>query len=313
MKKFRRTALPMLIICYLLSYACVTAQEADNKKSETKDASKSYWLFTMNFGQVFDSNIDQDQKGLKSFGFVSSLGISYRDNPKRPSFKFDYEVGWHQYSQTDRWDRRSHLFVASYERRLVKHLSLETEGVVSLKGSSEDRELADQYVVQEQIKYRLNRWNRVKVYGAYRIKRYDDDSLRNTINPYVGAKYQLLSGSRSWTAGFRYDKSRPINPRGRYIRWTYSGEFSTPLSREGLLTAGVKYQPKLYARLIKSGERRVPRRDEKWTLSVVWEREVRKNLFFGLFGAFEAQDSNLIDKQFKANQVGTRIRYQWGT
>ena len=311
MKKFMRTSLPALIICYLLSYACVMGQEADDRKSETKDASKSHWLFNMNFGQVFDSNIDQDQKRLKSFGLVSSLGISYRDNPKRPSFRFDYEVGWHQYSRTDRWDRVSQLFVASYERRLARHLSLKTEGVASLKGSSEDRELANQYVIEEQIKYRFNRRNRIKVYGAYRVKRYDDEPLRNTINPYVGAKYQLLMGNRSWTAGYRYDTSRPVNPRGRYIRWTYTGEFSTPLGREGSLTVGAKYQPKLYARLIKSGETRVPRRDEKWALSAVWEREVRKQLFFGLFYGFETQDSNLIDKQFKANQVGTHIRYQW--
>jgi hypothetical protein len=311
MKSFMRTHLPVVIVCYLLSYACAMAQETGNKNSETKGDSNSHWLFTTNFGFVFDSNIDQDQKALKSFGRVSSLGISYRDNPKRPSFQFDYEVGWHQYSQTDRWDRRSHLFAASYERRLVKHLSLETEGVVSLKGSTEDRELADQYVVEEQIKYRLNRSNRVKVYGAYRIKRYDDDPQRNTINPYVGVKYQLVTGSRSWTAGYRYDTNRPINPRGRYIRWTFSGDFSTPLARQGSLAVGVKYQPKLYARLIKFGETRVPRRDEKWTLSAAWGREASKNLFFGFFCAFEAQNSNLIEKQFKANQVGARIRYQW--
>jgi len=309
MKNFMRKRLPLVIVCYLLSYACVMAQEVDNKKSETP---KYHWLFTMNFGQVFDSNIDQDQKALKSFGLMSGLGISYRANPKHPSFQFDYEVGWHRYSQTDRWDRRSQLFVASYERKLAKHLSLETEAVGSLKGSTEDRELADQYVVEEQIKYRLNRSNRVKVYGAYRIKRYDDDPLRNTINPYVGAKYQLLTGRYSWTAGYRYDTSRPVNPRGRYIRWTYSGEFSTPLARDGSLTVGVKYQPKLYARLIKSGETRVPRRDEKWTWSAAWGREASKNLFFGLFCAFEAQDSNLTDKQFKASQVGAHIRYQWG-
>jgi len=312
MKNFLRARLPVIIFCYLLSYASVMAQETTNRKPETNGSSTPHLLFTLNFGQLFDSNIDQDQKNLKSFGLVRSFGISYRNNPKRPSFQFDYELGWQNYTNSDKWDRRTQLFVASYERRLAKRLSLETEGTVSLKGSTEDRELADQYVLEEQIKYRFNRSNRFKAYGAYRIKRYDDDPLRNAINPYIGAKYQLLTGKRSWTVGYRYDTSRPINPRGRYIRWTYSGEFSTPLSREGLLTVGVRYQPKLYARLIKSGQTRVPRFDQKWTWSAAWGREMSKNFAFGWFFTFETQNSNQIDKQFKATQVGARVRYQWG-
>lgn len=295
-------------VCYLT----VTAQTVSDSQPETSDTSKSaHWLFSLTLRQVFDSNIDQDDKHLKSFGIVPGFGISYRSSAKHPSFRFNYEVGRHKYSKTDRWNRTSHFFEGSFERRFLRNLSAETDAVVSLKGSNEDRELADQYGIEEQVKYRLNRKNRFRVYGAYRIKRYQDVPGRNAINPSIGAKYQRVDGNRALTLGYRYDVSRPINPRFRYIRRTYSGEFSTPVANYGSLTLGARFQSKLYSRLVTVGGARVPRDDEKWSLSTSWDREVRKNLRAGAFYVFERQSSNLPDKRFAAHQIGAFIKLQW--
>jgi hypothetical protein len=221
-------------------------------------------------------------------------------------------VGLHRYTKTDRWNKTSHLLETSFERRFLKNLAAETEAVVSLKGTNEDRELADQYVIEEQIKYRLNKENRFRVYGAYRIKRYQDDPGRNTINPFIGAKYQLQNRNRSWTVGYRYDTNRPVNPRSRYIRRIYSGEFSTPLANNyGSLTLGARLQSKLYARLIRVDGMRVPRHDEKWIFSAFWDRKISKNIQTGCLYTFEWQSSNLADRRFVAQQLGAYIRYQW--
>src|SRR6266849_3589332 len=138
---------------FLVSHLTASAQTQTDRPTETTDASTSaHWLFTLSLGQVFNSNIDQDEKHLKSFGIVPGFGISYRSSAKHPSFRFNYEVGLHRYTQTDRWNKTSQLLETSFERRFLKNLAAETEAVVSLKGTNEDRELANQYVIEEQIK-----------------------------------------------------------------------------------------------------------------------------------------------------------------
>jgi hypothetical protein len=301
------------IYVFSVSHMTASAQTGGDQPTDTIDASTSaHWLFTLSLGQAFSSNINQDETYVKSYGIIPGFGVSYRSSAKHPGFKFNYEVGLHRYTQTDRWNRTSHLLETSFERRLFKNWAAETEAVVSLNGTSEDRELADHYVIREEIKYRINKQNRLKVYGAYRVKRYHDDPGRNAIDPFIGARYQLLARNRSWTVGSRYDKNRPINPRGRYIRRIYSGEFSTPLPNNyGSLALGARLQSKQYARLIRVDGVRVPRHDNKWIFSAFWDRKISENIQTGCFYLFERQFSNQADKRFVDHELGFYLRYQW--
>lgn len=292
----------------------IYAQTGPDGPTESTDTSSTsgHWLYTLQVGNVFNSNINQDETNIKSFGVIPGFGIAYRSSAKHPLFRFNYEVGLHRYTNTDTWDRTSHFLETNFEKRFLKRFAAETQGVVSLKGSNEDRELADQYLIEEQIKYRINKENRFRVYAAYRIKRYRDDPGRNTIDPYIGAKYQLQHWNRSWTVGYRYDKSRSVNPRHRYIRWIYSGEFTTPLpGNYGALTLGARLQSKMYARLIRVDGMRVPRQDQKWIFSGFWNRKLGPHIEAGLLYVFEWQSSNQADKRFASHQVGAYIKYQF--
>src|SRR4029079_5783406 len=89
----------------------------------------------------FDSTVEHDERRLRSFGLVPSLGFHFRDNPEKPSFEAEYEVGFHRYTRTDSFDRVSQYLTAAYRRRLPRGFSSRTTGEVSLKGSSEDRDV----------------------------------------------------------------------------------------------------------------------------------------------------------------------------
>jgi hypothetical protein len=194
---------------------------------------------------------------------------------------------------------------------------METSGEIGLKGSTEDRELADRYMLEQEFQFRLSKQNRLNFGGALRLKRYDDNPGRNAFNPYVeGGFEQRLGGGRKWEIGYRYETNRSQNERFKYIRWTYSAEFTTPLMRQGWLTVEAKYRPQKYARLVEieledGDDIEVPRRDQRWILGAEWRFPLWRNLELGANYKFETRSSNDPDKKFNAHLMGVSLMYRW--
>jgi hypothetical protein len=268
----------------------------------------------MSLDAVFDTNITHDEQQVSAFGLVPSFGFHFRDNPEKPSFEADYEVALHRYNNTDEFDRVSQSLNVEYRRQLVKKLYAKTTGEVSLKGSSEDREINNNYILEQQLQYRFTTNTRVAGLAAYRLKRYpllDQDS--NSIDSYVGAKIeQRFRGDRRVEMGYRYDHNRAWDPRNNYIRRTYSLEFQTPLSlrRRDSLIAEFRYAPRDYQnRLTRVNGIRVPRHDDRWVFEVTYERSLKSNLLMGLDYQYEKRDSNDADKRFTSNVFRLRFTF----
>jgi len=276
--------------------------------AQTKDvdeARRRFWI-SMSLASVFDTNITHDEQQVSAFGLVPSLGFHFRDNAERPSLEVDYEVGLHRYTNTDEFNRVSHSFTTVYRRQLAKHLYSKTTAEVSLKGSSEDRDVNNNYVVEQQLQYRLPSNTRVAGFAAYRMKRYpllDADS--NAIDSYAGAKIeQRLRGERRLELTYRYDHNRAWDPRNNYFRRTYSLEFETPVSlkRRDTLSAEFRYSPRTYeTRLTKVDGIRVPRHDDRWVFDVIYQRLIGANLLMGFEYEFETRNSNDPDKRFTSH------------
>jgi len=276
--------------------------------AQTKDvdeARRRFWV-SMSLASVFDTNITHDEQHVSAFGLVPSLGFHFRDNAERPSLEVDYEVGLHRYTNTDEFNRVSHSFTTVYRKQLAKRLYAKTTAEISLKGSSEDRDVNNNYVVEQQLQYRLPSNTRVAGFAAYRMKRYpllDADS--NAIDSYAGAKIeQRLRGERRLELTYRYDHNRAWDPRNNYFRRTYSLEFETPLSRQrrDTLSAEFRYSPRTYeTRLTKVDGIRVPRHDDRWVFDVIYQRLISSNMVMAFEYEFETRNSNDLDKRFTSN------------
>ncbi len=268
----------------------------------------------MSLESVFDTNITHDEQQVSAFGLVPSLGFHFRDNAEKPSFEADYEVALHRYNNTDEFDRVSHNLTALYRRQLAKRLYSKTTAEMSLKGSSEDREINNNYILEQQLQYRFTTNTRFAGFAAYRLKRYsipDQDS--NSIDSYAGAKIeQRFRGDRRLELKYRYDHNRAWDPRNNYIRRTYALEFQTPLScwrRDSLITE-FRYSPRHYQnRLTRVDGIRVPRRDNRWVYEVSYERLLRPNLSMAVDYQFEKRDSNDVDKRFTSHAFGLRFTF----
>ena len=277
------------------------------------------WSFYVTLRGIGDSNINHDSDDVNDYGAILGAGIYFRNRPERPNFEFTYEIGRHTYSRTARWDRTSHFFQVRSENRLGKRWVSETTGEVSLKGSTEDRELTDRYSVIQFFQFRLTRKNRINLGGAYRLKRYSSAlSQRNSKNPYLEASYERrFNKSRSKLEfSYRYEDNTARDERYSYIRWSYGAQLSTPLFRRDNLSISAYYRPQKYSRIIEIDVPNAPdilatRRDKRWILGGEWRRPLWRGLELNLFYKYEQRNSNDIDRNFKAHLAGFGLTYRW--
>jgi len=294
--------------------------EHDSTKAQAsstqENARRRFRHLTLYFtlSNILSSNIDQDEDDISSYGVVPSVRVHYQNRSSNPTFEIDYELASHTFTNTDKFNRVSQNVRASFARPLTRRLKAETVGGVSFKGTadSDSREVGDQYTVLQAFEYRLDRRRRMSVFGAYRIKRFRENPDRNAVNPYFGGKFaQRFGEGRRWEVGYRYDWSRAASSRRSYIRWTYSTEFSTPVSSRDELTLAARYRPQLYARQVRVGDMSVPRRDQKWILSASWRRSLRRDLEIDFIYAFENRTSNDPERKFSEHLAGIALTYRW--
>jgi len=273
------------------------------------------WGFEAAVWNVYDSNINHDQPEVESFGIVYGVEAHFQNRGSDPSFEIDYDVARHAYTNTDRWDRISHEVKMVYEFDLARAWSLDLEGEVSIKGSSEDRELADQYVVRPVLKWRLTKQNSVDFYAAYRLKRYDPiDAGRNSTNRYAGFEFEQSVGSHRLDLGFRYETNDAEAPRSSYIRWTYSADYTIPLGPRHSVSFETRYRPQRYPyRLVELDDEdtEVPRFDKRWVFTVLGIVGLADHIDLIPRYRYETRSSNDPEKGFGEHLPSLAVRYRW--
>jgi hypothetical protein len=276
-------------------------------------ASGRPWTIYSSLAAVYDSNINHDQTDTGAFGYVFGLGTHFRNRPASPTLEFDYNIAYHDYTATDRWDRVSHRARVDHEANLGRKWTLESIAEVSLKGSSEDRELTDQYSLVERLGYRLGRRNRVRLDLAYRVKRDKDDPDRNAINRYVrlNLDHRIASGRR-WEMGARYETNRAEGTRNHYIRWTYDVQYSEELNKRDRAEFGVKYRSQKYQnRFIEIDDEDVARHDNRFEVTASWLRKLDRDTDLRLDLELETRVSNDPDRDYTANLLSATLIRRW--
>jgi len=142
---------------------------------EASDRTRRVSIF-LSLASIFSSNIDRDEDGKKSFGISPLFGIRLRDNAERPRFQFIYEISKHSYTNSNRYDRVTHIFNGEFTHSLNRRVRLTSDVTVALNGSSDSdsRSIDDFYTMSQQAEFRLNKRQRVDIFGAVRFKQFRD-------------------------------------------------------------------------------------------------------------------------------------------
>ena len=268
------------------------------------------WNAGVSLANVYEGNVNHDVAPVQSYGLVPAFTLAFA-TPKS-GFTFDYEIANNRYTATNEWDRVSHSLESTLRRSFGKRLRLEATGEASVKGTSEDRELANMVGVSPRAVITVAKRTRVSLSGSYRYKEYVDDPGSTGPSPSAGIKLDQRFGSSRLTVGYKYQARRSQVVRNRYRRSAYTAELARPLGPSGN-RAGVEleYRSQEYERLIKVDGRRVPRIDHRVAAALHYDQAIGPRTFVRWMYAFERRDSNDVDKRFFAPVAAMTVHYEF--
>lgn len=283
------------------------------QQAQAKKDLRRVFTFQAGANSLFDSNIEHDPIAKRAYGIIPSIGLGYEVGWGKNNFEINYEVARHFYNVDTKYNRTSHGGNIAYERKFTDRFRSRTNFQATFKGSTDEREINNEFILSQRFEFRANSKNRFYVTGAYRMKRYvADDRDSNSSNPYWGIRYRRYLGKQELEVGYRYEKNKAASSRNTYIQPRFEAGFKTPLFYRSNLSLDFSYKPRKYAgRFVDINGVDVPRRDKRWKFTALWERPITERFVLGVYYEYEKRNSNDIDKLFKAHQIGISFRFNW--
>lgn len=268
------------------------------------------WSIFTTLSNGFASNIHFDLEDRDAFGVVLGTGVRFEGD----DFELTYEIAGHSYTNTNRWNRVSHLVAASFEQDLTDKWTFEPEAQIGFKGSSEDRDIVDQDLeITPRFEYQFSPERRLRLFTTHRMKRYNDDPDSNAFKNYVGAEFrETMRVGRYWEFGGRYETNDEPLDRGDYRRFTYWLEHGLQLTAQDALVVQVRYRLKRYtAREVEVEDQDVLRVDHRWVPSVSWVRSLSPKLDVRADYTYETNYSNDFEREYGAHLAWTGVVIRW--
>jgi len=261
------------------------------------------WSLRLGQSSVYDTNVDQIHAARSDYGFVLLGGAAWRNRLSRPSLEVTYEAALHRYRDSPRWDRVSQRAEVDFEKRLSKRWSTETKGEMSLKGSSEDRELGDWYTLKQRVNFRLTRGVGLRLHGMGRLKRYPPpEGDRDARNAYAGVELRLRLGAARLDLGSRREINDARTERNDYSRWVHEGQLLAALGRRSELALDGRFYDQRYPhRTVRVGSQREVRQDQRLIASLSLSHRLGEALAVELAYTYAGRQSNDADKEFGAH------------
>ena len=300
----------------LASTAAPAAAEASTQSAPDPDDGGSSWLrpfsFFVNLGGIYDSNINHDEEPIRTWGGFLGGGVRFETD----DFYAQYEISSFSYTYTESgWSRISHRLETAFEHDLSKRLEAELVGEAALKGSSEDNDLGDEYILKPRLNYDLSDSQRVRLYGAYRLRRYGDvDPLRDATNYYLGVEFRQRLGTGHLDAEYRWEVNESKGPRNQYNRQTYGLEYTTPFGG-GLhqLVLEARYRPVQYwHRRIDNEDDEDLRRDVRWIGTAAAKFALSRRISIHPTYRYERRTSNDPEEEWDAHLGILSVQYTFG-
>ncbi len=262
---------------------------------------------------VYDSNIQRDRLDLESYGLIAGSSGRFQSSRSHPGLMATYTIAKHSYSRGDEWNRVSHYLNVVASRSLTGRLNLETIGEATLKGSSEDRDVSDQYTFLPRLNYRPRNSQRVRLSGAYRLRRYDVTPERNAVNRYAGLDFrQNVGKSGQWETAYRFETNSARDEKYSYTRRTYGTQYTQRVWDRDQIVGELKYRTQRYNRRpVKVDSVYVPRMDHRFQPSLALIHLLSKRVGIELDYDFENRTSNDPRRGYHDHLFTLSSRYDW--
>jgi hypothetical protein len=284
----------------------------DSTEYKSTRTIRPFFVVEASLTNIYESNINHDDDDVDSRGLIPGGTIKIQNRKSKPTLELEYRIASHQYTNTSRWNRISNFIALSFSPRLSKRVYTETQTEISLKGSSEDRDLSDQYQIRQEVEYRLAKSVRIHLYGTLRRKRYPNP-IDNSFKPNTGSLLELrLPRSRAIEFEARHEVNIEKEERGRYDRQTVEFKYERPaIIKNAELELKLKRRWKNYDRLIETEQDgevvEMPRRDQQTSLGLELSVPFSRKLKVVMEYEYEWRRSNDVDKLYNAHAAGASL------
>jgi hypothetical protein len=274
----------------------------------------SRWSLEAGQWSVYDSNIDHVNPPRSDYGVVFMGAGAWQNRVSKPTLALRYEGALHRYTHSTKWNRFSQRAEADFEKRISKRWITETRAEISLKGSSEDRELSNQYSILQMLDYRIVRGLELRLFGLARLKRYPaPDQGREATNAYAGPALRARLGGARLELSTRYEYNAARDQRRDYERWVHAVGLLAPFGRSDALDLGVKFYDQQYPfRVVDDGAAQGQlRKDQRLVVSASWMHRFREDLGLELAYKLDGRRSNELDKGYDEHQAAVSFVYRF--
>jgi len=268
----------------------------------------------LRLSNIYEDNIDHVFAGqeITSRGLVPSAYLVYRSALTNPFLTVRLASSWHDYTNTEDWDRFSHSAEAVLRPKRFGSWFLKTTGFAALNANSEDREISDQIRIEQMFEYRAGKRHRIQFYGTWRVFRFDkrDDPL--TLNPNGGVNFiRANPNGERFETGVKYERHIRRQDRDRFNRWTMHVGYLSPRFRgNDQLGFSIRNRRKFFeTRLVEIEDNDFLRRDNRLGVSISWNRRLFGNLRSELAYDFESRGSNRPSEEYHANAFRLSLSY----
>lgn len=262
---------------------------------------------------LYESNLDHATAPRAAFGGVVALGIRLQDRDRRPRVTLDAETALHRYSAPTRFERASLAAEGGLALALARGVTWETALSLSLRGSSEDRDLNNQYQARERLELRLARGTAARVAASVRLKRYPEAGAagRNALNRYAEVEIlQRLQDGGRLTLSARLETNAAAASRYDYRRVTWGLELESAPGRWQQLELDVTYRVQHYTdRQVEDGD--ALRRDYRLSPELRWTLRPWPSTAVTFAYDFENRSSNDPDEGYDAHRLSLGVRRWW--
>lgn len=294
------------------SHAGGKKKAKDSDQAEKRSQNSRRLSIHSSISGILDSNLYRSEDAVLAQGTIAAGGVRFRSSPSRPAFQLHYEAAFHSYQQAEEWNRLSHSFRTSLAHQIGSNVTIEAAGEASIKGTSEDRELGDLYVISPRMEFRMSRANRLRLIGAYRLKRLQDATAPDEGNRYAEVEFRQKIDEQRWQVEYRIEANESANPRREYKRWTFGTGYNTRIGAQDEVAVGIKYRAQTYpGRVLEIKKTDVPRQDHRWIPSLSWMHSFPLGFATIMEYRFETRSSNDPGKRYDAHMFTVTAKHAW--
>jgi hypothetical protein len=257
---------------------------------------------------LYDTNLELSQAPLEGPGLLADVRAQLRTSTRRPFARLGYRGQWRQYKASEQWNRDTHTFHATLDRRLGP-LQFEGIGSWQIASQTEDREIADVYSVSPRLGLHF-RSARLRAYGRYWARRFEQGSGQEEVIRTGGTDLQLkLFSFMEWQAGYRHEKSDSHSASRRYLRETFSAAIRLDLgARTTLIMEGARAERSYPERLVDVEGVMLPTEEIRWTPAVYIQQGSSQGPELRIGYEYQLRTSNDPRREFEAHRTVLSLR-----